>query len=73
MVLSAGSSGAGASIATQAHGAIGFTREHRLHLYTTALWTWRDEFGGQVYWAKQLGQAALEAGPDGYWPMVTTL
>ncbi len=65
--------GAGASIATQAHGAIGFTREHRLHLYTTALWTWRDEFGGQVYWAKQLGQAALDAGPDGYWPMVTAL
>jgi acyl-CoA dehydrogenase len=65
--------GAGASIATQAHGAIGFTREHALHLYTTALWTWRDEFGGQVYWAKLLGQAALDAGPDGYWPMVTTL
>lgn len=65
--------GAGASIATQAHGAIGFTREHRLHLYTTALWTWRDEFGGQVYWARQLGQAALKAGPEGYWPMVTTL
>ena len=65
--------GAGASIATQAHGAIGFTREHRLHLFTTALWTWRDEFGGQVYWAKLLGQAALEAGPEGYWPMVTAL
>lgn len=65
--------GAGASIATQAHGAIGFTREHALHLYTTALWSWRDEFGGQVYWAKQLGQAALEAGPEGYWPMVTAL
>jgi alkylation response protein AidB-like acyl-CoA dehydrogenase len=65
--------GAGASIATQAHGAIGFTREHRLHLYTTALWTWRDEFGGQVYWARQLGLAALNAGPEGYWPMVTAL
>lgn len=65
--------GNGASIATQAHGAIGFTREHRLHLYTTALWTWRDEFGGQVFWAKLLGQAALDAGHDGYWPMVTGL
>lgn len=65
--------GTGASIATQAHGAIGFTREHRLHLYTTALWTWRDEFGGQVQWAKLLGQAALDAGPAGYWPMVTGL
>lgn len=65
--------GNAASIATQMHGAIGFTREHRLHLFTTALWTWRDEFGGQVYWAKRLGQAALAAGKDGYWPMVTAL
>ena len=65
--------GTGAAIATQMHGAIGFTREHRLHLYTTSLWTWRDEFGGQVMWAKLLGQAALQAGETGYWPMVTSL
>ena len=65
--------GTGAGIATQMHGAIGFTREHALHLYTTSLWTWRDEFGGQVYWGKLLGQAALAAGGDGYWPMVTDL
>ena len=65
--------GSGASIATQMHGAIGFTREHRLQLFTTSLWTWRDEFGGQVFWAKLLGQAALEAGGTGYWPMVTAL
>ncbi|MDE2435799.1 MAG: acyl-CoA/acyl-ACP dehydrogenase [Sphingomonadales bacterium] len=65
--------GNGAAIATQMHGAIGFTREHPLHLFTTSLWTWRDEFGGQVMWAKMLGKAALEAGEDGYWPMVTTL
>lgn len=65
--------GAGAAIATQMHGAIGFTREHRLHLYTTSLWTWRDEFGGQVMWANELGDAALRAGETGYWPMVTAL
>lgn len=65
--------GNAASIATQMHGAIGFTREHRLHLYTTALWAWRDEFGGQVFWATQLGRAAMAAGGDGYWPMVTQL
>jgi acyl-CoA dehydrogenase len=65
--------GNGAAIALQMHGAIGFTREHRLHLYTTSLWSWRDEFGGQVAWAKKLGQAALAAGGDGYWPMVTAL
>ena len=65
--------GAGASIATQMHGAIGFTHEHRLHFYTTSLWTWRDDFGGQVGLAKLLGQAALAAGGSGYWPMVTAL
>lgn len=65
--------GAGASIASQMHGAIGFTREHRLHLYTTALWAWRDEFGGQVSWAKLLGQAAIDAGGPGFWPLVTAL
>ena len=65
--------GAGASIATQMHGAIGFTREYPLHRFTTSLWTWRDDFGGQVSWAKLLGQAALDAGGTGYWPMVTAL
>jgi acyl-CoA dehydrogenase len=63
----------GAAIASQMHGAIGFTREHRLHLFTTALWSWRDEFGGQVFWATLLGRAAMQAGGDGYWPMVTQL
>lgn len=58
-------------IAHQLHGAIGFTAEHRLHLFTTSLWAWRDEFGGAVYWAGQLGDRALSAGRDGYWPMVT--
>ena len=65
--------GNAAAIATQMHGAIGFTREHALHLYTTSLWAWRDEFGGQVFWAKLLGTAAVNAGGDGYWPMVTEL
>ena len=65
--------GTGAAIATQMHGAIGFTREYPLHLFTTSLYAWRDEFGGQVMWAKLLGQAALDAGGIGYWPMVTAL
>ncbi len=65
--------GTGAAIATQMHGAIGFTREYPLHLFTTSLYTWRDEFGGQVMWAKLLGGALLAAGATGYWPMVTAL
>lgn len=58
------------AIAHQLHGAIGFTREHALHRFTTALWAWRDEFGTQRHWTLAIGQRALEAGRDGYWPMV---
>lgn len=59
------------AIAHQLHGAIGFTREHALHRLTTALWTWRDEYGAQAWWTKVLGARALAAGREGYWPMVT--
>lgn len=62
--------GIAVGIAHQLHGAIGFTEEHRLHLFTTALWAWRDEFGAQPEWAGVLGDAALAAGPDGFWPFV---
>lgn len=58
------------SIAHQLHGAIGFTQEHALHRYTTALWAWRDEFGSQRYWTLALGKRAMDAGRNGYWPMV---
>jgi acyl-CoA dehydrogenase len=58
------------AIAHQLHGAIGFTQEHALHRFTTALWSWRDEFGTQRYWTLKLGKRALDAGRDGYWPMV---
>ncbi|MFT3977693.1 MAG: acyl-CoA dehydrogenase family protein [Sphingomonas bacterium] len=58
-------------IAHQLHGAIGFTAEHNLHLFTTSLWAWRDEFGGAAHWARLLGDRALAAGKEGFWPMVT--
>jgi len=60
-----------AAIAQQLHGAIGFTAEHRLHWFTTALWSWRDEAGGQRSWADMLGRAALGAGGAGFWQFVT--
>ncbi len=62
-----------AGLAHQVHGAIGFTQEHALHLYTQRLWAWRDEFGTETDWALILGDAALTAGAEGYWPMVTAL
>lgn len=57
-------------ISHQLHGAIGFTREHALHRFTTALWAWRDEFGTQRHWTLLLGKRALESGREDYWPMV---
>ncbi|MDO7843163.1 acyl-CoA dehydrogenase family protein [Sphingomonas immobilis] len=63
--------GIAASIAHQVHGAIGFTEEHRLHLFTKALWSWRDEFGSETVWQRRLGKAALAAPGDGFWPFIT--
>lgn len=63
--------GIAAGLAHQLHGAIGFTAEHRLHWFTTALWSWRDEAGGQRLWADMLGSAALGAGGAGFWQFVT--
>jgi acyl-CoA dehydrogenase len=60
-----------ARIAHQVHGAIGFTREHDLRLDTTRLWAWRDEDGSDAEWNTEVGAAALAAGPEGLWPLVT--
>ena len=60
-----------ARIAHQVHGAIGFTREHDLRLTTTRLWAWRDEDGNDSHWNGVVGARALDAGPDGLWPLVT--
>jgi acyl-CoA dehydrogenase len=60
-----------ARIAHQVHGAIGFTREHDLRLATTRLWAWRDEDGSEAQWHDVVGAAALAAGPEGLWPLIT--
>ena len=60
-----------AGLAHQAHGAIGFTQEYDLHDVTRRLWSWRDEFGNEAEWNGVVGRAALTAGPDGLWPLLT--
>jgi alkylation response protein AidB-like acyl-CoA dehydrogenase len=57
--------------AHQLHGAMGVTREHPLHLATRRLWSWRDEFGGDRFWARLLGERLVQLGPDGVWDWVT--
>lgn len=55
-----------AQIAHQIHGAIGFTREHRLHLFTRRVWAWRDELGTQRDWQLDLGRAVFAQRKD-FW------
>jgi acyl-CoA dehydrogenase len=63
--------GAGAAIAHQVHGAMGFTYEHSLHQATRRLWTWREEFGNEALWAGRLGHMVATQGADRLWPFVT--
>lgn len=59
-----------APIAHQVHAAIGFTREHVLHRFTRRLWSWRDDYGSESWWWEAVGALAIEAGPDGVWPLI---
>lgn len=63
---------AGAAIAHQAHGAIGWTQDHVLQRYTRRLWGWRDDFGTESDWAVRLGTHIAGQGADALWPMLTT-
>jgi acyl-CoA dehydrogenase len=62
--------GAGAAVAHQVLGALGFTREHVLHRYTRRLWAWRDDFGSESRWAVKLGRHVAARGADALWPML---
>lgn len=48
--------GQACTIAHQTFGAIGFTEEHELHRFTKRLWSWRDEYGNEAFWADALGE-----------------
>jgi acyl-CoA dehydrogenase len=63
--------GLGASIAHQAHGAIGFTYEHSLHFVTRRLWSWRAEFGAENHWSVALGREVAARGAEALWPHMT--
>lgn len=57
--------------AHQVHGAIGTTREHRLHEFTRAALAWRSEFGSVRYWDEWLADTALSAGSSRMWGLIT--
>jgi acyl-CoA dehydrogenase len=56
-----------ANLAHQAHGAIGFTREHALQYATRRLWSWRAEYGAESHWAAWLGRRVALRGADAFW------
>jgi len=59
-----------ARLSHQLHGAIGFTLEHQLHLFTTRLTSWRQDDLGETECALEL--ARLVASMGGPWNMMTT-
>ena len=63
---------AGAAVAHQVHGAIGFSTEHPLHRFTRRLWAWRDDFGTESAWAVRLGAQTVQWGADGLWPIIAS-
>jgi acyl-CoA dehydrogenase len=71
-IRSAEAAEAGAAIAHQVHGAIGFTNEHVLHRFTLRLLSWRDDFGDECHWALQLGNMMAARGAEEFWPLVAS-
>jgi acyl-CoA dehydrogenase len=69
-VVTSRSAHAVAASGHQIHGAIGFTSEHPLGRYTTSLWSWRDRYGSEQYWADVLAGLVLDEGAD-VWDLVT--
>jgi acyl-CoA dehydrogenase len=57
--------------AHQIHGAIGFTREQDLRLFTQRLLAWRSELGNDRYWSERLGTAVAARGSDAFWADLT--
>ncbi|ORA31649.1 acyl-CoA dehydrogenase [Mycobacterium aquaticum] len=57
--------------AHQVHGAIGTTREHRLHEFTARALAWRSEYGSVQSWDDALTDHAIAAGTNGLWALIT--
>ncbi|KWX56835.1 acyl-CoA dehydrogenase [Mycobacterium sp. NAZ190054] len=56
--------------AHQVLGAIGTTREHRLHEFTRAALAWRSEFGSMRHWDALLTDMATRAGTHRLWQLI---
>jgi acyl-CoA dehydrogenase len=59
------------AIGHQIHGAIGFTREHPLHRFTTRLWAWREEYRNQSAWSDVFGENLCQKEELTLWQQLT--
>lgn len=59
-----------AALAHSIHGAIGFTREFDLQLYTRRLHAWRQAAGSESHWHRVLGEALVDGGDAPLLPML---
>jgi acyl-CoA dehydrogenase len=57
--------------AHQVHGAVGFTREQDLRLFTQRLLAWRGELGNDRFWAERLGARVAGRGASEFWRDLT--
>lgn len=60
-----------AHLAHQVHGAIGFTEEYDLHLFSRRILAWREEYGNEAEWNALVGRHCLD-GPAGAWALITS-
>lgn len=60
-----------AGLVHQVHGAIGFTQEYELHMFTRRLWSWRDEHGSEAGWSEMLGERLFARGAAALWQEIT--
>ena len=61
-----------AALSHRIHGAIGFTYEYSLHHITRRLLSWREEFGAETWWHKNLGEIVVDRGPDKLWDLIVS-
>ncbi|QIE45961.1 acyl-CoA/acyl-ACP dehydrogenase [Pseudohalocynthiibacter aestuariivivens] len=57
----------------QCFGAMGFTRECLLHVFTRRLWCWREEFGSERYWYGKVGEKIRKEASDDIWSFVADM
>lgn len=63
--------GAAARVGHQLHGAMGITLEYPLHQFTTALWSWREEYGGESEWGGVVLRSLGPVNGDSAWAALT--